>query len=73
MKTIILSAPPGWGKTRNAEALRIELGCTSVVDEFNPYFDDPTPGALHLTSVWMDNPSRFKYEIAVQVVTRGWA
>lgn len=50
-RTVILSAPQGWGKTRNAETLRQEQGCSRVVDSWNPNSDPVTPGALHLTNM----------------------
>jgi len=56
LKTVILTAPQGWGKTRNAEALRKQHGCTSVVDNW-VYGTQPTPGALHLTN---RHPSDFR-------------
>ncbi len=70
MKTIILTAPQGWGKTRKAQALRQELGCTSVVDDW--YLGDPLkPGALHLTNAHPgclrnNEPEPYK------LVVRGW-
>lgn len=71
MKTIILTAPPGWGKTRNAQALCAEFGCNQVVDDW-VYGTRPTPGALHLTNL---HPSEFrnnKPEVAT-LVSRGWS
>jgi hypothetical protein len=48
-KTVILSAPSGWGKTRLEQVLRKGFGCQRVVDEWAP--DMPiTAGALHLTN-----------------------
>ena len=70
LKTVILTAPQGWGKTRNAEALRLEFGCTRVIDDW-AYGTKPTPGALHLTN---RHPSQFrnnKPELAT-LVSRGW-
>ena len=71
MKTIILTAPQGWGKTRNAQALRQELGCAHVVDDW--YHGRPLQiGALHLTH---EHPSSFrnnKPDLA-RLVSRGWS
>lgn len=82
MKAIILSAPPGWGKTRNAEALRREFGCTRVVDGWNPRSDAVIPGALHLTNVHLTNVHPADMRLAdtlalglkgnVHLVVRGW-
>lgn len=48
LKTVILSAPKGWGKTRNAEALQAIWKCDKVVDDWLP--GEPIHiGALHLT------------------------
>ena len=48
-KTVILSAPAGWGKTRLAQVLRKGFGCRRIVDEWA--LDMPiSPGALHLTN-----------------------
>ncbi|MDO8777056.1 MAG: hypothetical protein Q7K57_51780 [Burkholderiaceae bacterium] len=70
LKTVILTAPQGWGKTRNAEALQKEFGCRAVVDEWN-HSQPLTSGALHLTN---ESPHSFrnnKPEI-FQLVSRGW-
>jgi len=48
--TVVISAPQGAGKTRNAEALRVMFGCTSVVDGWDGIRQVP-PGALVLTSL----------------------
>ena len=70
MKTIILTAPQGWGKSRNAEALRQEHGCTSIVDDWFPPMAI-TLGALHLTNVQPEhiNPP---YMLHADLVSRGW-
>lgn len=70
LKTIILTTPQGWGKTRNAQALCKEFGCTRVVDNW-VYGTQLTPGALHLTN---KHPAEFrnnKPEL-VTLVSRGW-
>jgi len=75
LKTIILSAPPGWGKTCNAEALRQEFHCNCVVDEWRPGLP-VTRGALHLTNVHgsaIVAYVKIDHEAGVQLVTRGWA
>jgi hypothetical protein len=64
---VILTAPPAWGKTRNAESLRGEYRCTEVVDDWRP--GQPiVRGALHLTNV---PPSEIGLQRAV-VICRGW-
>lgn len=72
-KTVILSAPPAWGKTRNALQLQREFGCAQVVDDWEPRGGRFTPGALHLTNV---SPSElqacFNVPPSVRVVGRGW-
>lgn len=70
VKTTILTAPAGWGKTRNAQALCKELGCTSVVDNWVP--GTPlTTGALHLTNTPPVEFRNHKPEWAT-LVLRGW-
>lgn len=69
--TVIFSAPQGWGKTRNAEALRREFACTAVVDEFDERHDPP--GALHLTDERAAEISAcFPHVDRVSVIERGW-
>jgi hypothetical protein len=48
-KTIILTAPQGYGKTIRAEEFRQSYGCTSIVDDWT-HGMPVTPGALHLTN-----------------------
>ncbi|OGO99927.1 MAG: hypothetical protein A2Z93_14395 [Curvibacter sp. GWA2_64_110] len=48
--TIILSAPQGWGKTRQKAALQVEFKCRHVIDDWHPSLGT-CPGALHLTSM----------------------
>lgn len=48
--TIILSAPQGWGKTRQKAALQVEFNCRHVIDNWHPRMGT-CPGALHLTSM----------------------
>ena len=69
-KTVIFSAPPGWGKTATAAGLQIEFGCSAVVDEWNTR-QGITKGALHLTN-------QPPHELAaaarqVIVISRGWS
>lgn len=52
-KTAILSLPAGWGKTTMAPALAAFLGCTKIVDEWNPT-QPITPFALHLTNMLLE-------------------
>lgn len=71
MKTIILTAPQGWGKTRNAQELCAEFGCNQVVDDWHP--DHATvEGALHLTNV---HPQQIPegYLLTAELVSRGWS
>lgn len=70
LKTVILTAPPGWGKTTQAQALQAEFGCACVVDEWNPS-KRITPGALHLTNM---PPTEFRGNKPDQytLVSRGW-
>lgn len=49
LKTTILALPQGCGKTSMARALADKLGCTGVIDEWNPK-TALTPDALHLTN-----------------------
>lgn len=49
LKTAILSLPQGMGKTTMAHQVARWLGCTAIVDEWNPGLA-VLPGALHLTS-----------------------
>jgi len=50
MKTVIIYAPQGTGKTKHAEALRKHFGCTKVIDGW-PGEGAFEPGALHLTNM----------------------
>ncbi|MCF8156417.1 MAG: hypothetical protein K9K35_10465 [Rhodoferax sp.] len=71
LKTTILTAPAGWGKTRNAAALATEFGCTQVVDEWTPAAPlTIIHGALHLTNV---PPSALRgLRLNCNLVARGW-
>lgn len=74
MKTVILSAPQGWGKTRNATALQREFRCARVVDGWHPS-QGLTAGALHLTHLHgSDIAAQMAIDPAqgVSLVTRGW-
>lgn len=68
-KTVIFTAPQGWGKTTNAAGLQAEFGCNQVVDGWCAT-DDITTGALHLTN----QPPRELQAAArrVTVIVRGW-
>lgn len=68
--TIILSAPQGWGKTRQKYQLQVEFKCRHVIDDWHPNLGT-CPGALHLTSM---HPSDLEgYGIAPEVIhSRGW-
>jgi hypothetical protein len=70
VKTIILTAPQGWGKTTNAEALRQEFGCNRVVDNWKP-MDCTFEGALHLTNT---PPHQIPdgWLLHAELVERGW-
>lgn len=71
VRTVIFSAPAGWGKTKSADELRRVYGCESVVDGWSPE-SDITPGALHLTNAEpMSIPRSLIYE-GVSIVSRGW-
>ena len=48
-KTIILSAPQGWGKTTHADALQAHFGCIGVVDCWHAGLAIKA-GHLHLTN-----------------------
>lgn len=67
---IILSAPQGWGKTRQAEALKREFGCTSVVDDWHPR-KHLTPGALHLTNMHPGDLEDWGFDVQ-EIERRGW-
>lgn len=68
-KTVIFTAPAGWGKTTNAAGLQAEFGCSLLVDEWQAT-DDITKGALHLTN----HPPHELQAVArrVTVICRGW-
>lgn len=73
-RTVILTAPQGWGKTRNAAALTRELGCKHVIDDWEPRGGRITRGALHLTNVSADElRACFQIPQDVQIVARGWS
>lgn len=54
-KAVVLSLPPGFGKSRIAPALARRLGCTAIVDEWTPT-NQLTPGALHITNDPLRDP-----------------
>lgn len=66
-KTIILTAPQGWGKTRHAQQWMSRYGCNSVVDEWFPG-QAMKAGALHLTSA---HPNELAH-VHCKVVSHGW-
>ncbi|EJL77338.1 hypothetical protein PMI15_04660 [Polaromonas sp. CF318] len=69
-KTIIFSAPQGWGKTRNKAKLRAEFGCKQVIDGWS--LDDPIQkNGLHLTNVPPGQFRNNKPELYT-LVSRGW-
>lgn len=70
LKSIIFSAPQGWGKTRHAGKLKAELGCLSVVDEWRPG-QPVTDGALHLTNVPLVS-REVPGDVDCTVITVGW-
>lgn len=47
--TVIICAPQGAGKSRNAKALQALFGCSCIVDEWDGVSELP-PGALALTN-----------------------
>jgi hypothetical protein len=69
-KTIILTAPQGFGKTIRAEEYRQHYGCTSIVDDWH-HGMSVTSGALHLTnqdpSTFPDIPTK-----AYELISIGW-
>lgn len=67
---IILSAPQGWGKTRQADQLQAEFNCRHVVDEWHPCMG-LRPGALHLTSMHPGDIEDFGIP-AEDIHRRGW-
>lgn len=71
VKTIILTAPQGWGKTTNAQALRQEFGCNRVVDNWKP-MDCTFEGALHLTNT---PPHQIPdgWLLHHELIERGWS
>lgn len=68
-RTVVFSAPQGWGKSMRAKELQAEFGCASVVDYWYP----PAPftkGALHLTHC---PPKDLKAVSRIHtVIGRGW-
>ncbi len=66
-QAIILTAPQGWGKTRQASALMQQHGCAEVVDDWHP--NQPLrAGALHLTNL----PPADLEPLRSNVVAHGW-
>lgn len=71
MKTIVFTAPQGWGKTITATELAKQHGCAMIVDEFNPDNDLLIPGALHMTNVPPDEIDLPGCEYSL--VQQGWS
>jgi len=86
-RTVILSAPQGWGKTRFAAQHMREFGCSSIVDGWDPFPSRAlyakkvtsaqlVPGGLHLTHIHPEEIKRRLPGIAggdqVTIVSRGW-
>lgn len=71
-KTVILSAPQGYGKTTRADALMKAHHCCCVIDEWHPQMP-LTSGALHLTNI---HPEKLADQIKGldfdQLITAGW-
>jgi hypothetical protein len=67
-KTVIFSAPQAWGKTSNAEKLRRQHRCKTVVDDWAPGVAT-RPGALHLTNA---HPQQIPASSAYEVISLGW-
>jgi len=70
-KTVILTAPQGSGKSRDAEAMRIKLGCTAIVEEWGTHLAI-TPGALHLTNEPPDVLLAYGLDYQADIVVNGW-
>lgn len=67
-KTVVFSAPEGWGKTRNAPQLAAEFGCKHWRDGWAPGVPLST-GCIHFTNV---HPSQIPPLPGIRVVNRGW-
>lgn len=70
-KTVILTAPQGWGKTRNATALQTEHGCIKVVDNWAAH-QPVIRGALHLTNTNPTELDKAAMGLGAIIVSRGW-
>lgn len=71
LKSIIFTAPQGWGKTHHAGKLKAALGCRSVVDEWHPG-QPVTDGALHLTNVPLGPVPEVRGDVDCTVINIGW-
>lgn len=60
---VIVIAPQGASKTRNAEALAARFGCTSIVDEWDGV-SELQPGTLALTNVGLAVEAQPAREVA---------
>lgn len=60
---VIVIAPQGTAKTRNAEALAARFGCTSIVDEWDGV-SELQPGTLALTNVGLAVETQPAREVA---------
>lgn len=70
-KTVILTAPQGSGKSRDAEAMRIKLGCTKIVEEWGLHHS-LTPGALHLTNEHPNMLLACDLNSQADIIVNGW-
>jgi hypothetical protein len=72
LKTTILSAPQGWGKSSNAAALQAEFGCSMLIDDWHPG-QNIWPNALHLTNAQAEEiTATTPPDQQIRVVERGW-
>lgn len=60
---VIVVAPQGEGKTRNAQALAARFGCSFIVDEWDGK-STLAPGTLALTNVGLDTAAQSVREVA---------
>lgn len=69
---VVFSAPQGWGKTRHAQALMKQYGCTSVVDNWMPHMP-LVNGAIHLTNM-PPSPTLVRHlrSYEYQFISQGW-
>ena len=60
---VIVIAPPGAGKTRNAAALAARFGCNRIVDEWDGV-SELQPGTLALTNAGLTEEAQPAREVA---------